>query len=420
MSCFIHADNDSAYCNMVLAFEEDKRNGYAIVLSNNDGCVIAATRKVKDLGIAVCDPYFKVKDICEKNNVHVFSTNFNLIMDMSQRVKHVIGRYVPTVQHYSVDEVFGDITGVSSNPVKYCRDIKYSIEKETKIPTSIGIGPTKSLCKIATHFAKRDPESYGVISLMESHERTKALAKLRIEKVWGIGKKRALKLRLMGIKTALDFRDYDNEYRIQKILTKVGRQIQDELRGHVCFPISNIHEKKKEVMSSRTLSKAVFDKKSVKESIATHAHEIAQELRMSGLVCKSLRVFITTDRYEDGPQYQNSSSRTFQTATNNTFKLIEASLEGLEDIFKLGFLYRKTGVLVTSLQDISEYDLGLFENNNELFDPLMSVMDQVNLTQGSLTLRSLACGTDNFTWRFKQHFRVPSYTTNWEEIPICR
>lgn len=420
MSCFIHADNDAAYCNMVLAFEGDKRNGKAIVLSNNDGCVISATRPVKDLGIAVCDPYFKVKDLCEKHQVHVFSTNFNLIMDMSSRVKSVIGRYVPEVQHYSVDEVFGDLTGVTSDPLTYCREIRSSIQKETKLPTSIGIGPNKSLSKIATHFAKRVKQEKGVVNLMDERQRRDALSRLPIEKIWGIGRRRALKLRLMGIKTALDFRDYDNDYRIQKVLTKVGRQIQDELRGHVCFPVTTSHEKKKEVMSSRTLSKAVFDKRSVRESLATHAHEVAQELRMSGLVCKEMRIFITTDRYDEGPQYQNSTSRTFLTATNNTFTLIDQAMECLEDIFRLGFFYRKTGILVSKLQDINEYDLGLFQDADNMDTALLKVMDRVNLTEGALTLRSLACGTDNFTWRFKQNFRVPSYTTNWNEIPICK
>ncbi|HAZ14800.1 MAG: hypothetical protein A2X86_22245 [Bdellovibrionales bacterium GWA2_49_15] len=413
-------DCDAFFCNCERLFREDLRQRPVIVLSNNDGCAISRTREAKALGIEMGAPYFQIRELCERHKVAVFSSNFSLYTNISARITTTLRRLVPNIEVYSVDEAFLDLTGIP-NVESFGRMIKAIIQQHIGMPVSVGIGPTKGLCKAACFLAKQDLSQGGVVSLEEREKQDQVLATMPVEKIWGIAKGRGLKLWMSGIKTAKEFRDYKNDQHIQAILTKVGRQIQDELRGIVSFPLQAGAEKKKEIMSSRTFGHGVFDKHVLMQSIATHASEVAQELRQQESVCTGVSIFIRSNPFsESTEQYARSASWKFQTPTNNTFKIIKAALRALEMIYVYGVEYQKSGVSVFNLQDEDEHALGLFEHCDSLRERvLMDTMDRINLREGDRILVSMSCGVDNREWRMRRNFKSPRYTTSWEELPKC-
>jgi len=413
-------DCDSFFCNCERLFHPELRGRPVIVLSNNDGCAISLSKEAKALGIEMAAPFFKIRELCEKKQVAVFSSNFSLYTNISTRVMNTLKKLVPRLEIYSVDEAFLDLAHIP-NPTEYARQIKAIVERHVGVPVSLGLATTKGLCKAACFLAKRDRTYQGVASLMSQEAQDQALAIMPIEKIWGIGKGRGLKLRLSGIKSAKDFRDYKNDRHIQSILTKVGRQIQDELRGIVSFPLQEIYQKKKEIMSSRTFGQAVYDKKSVAESIATHAFEVSQELRQQESVCQEVYIYIHANNlYQENQSYYQSSFWRFETPTSNSFKIIDAALRCLNKIYQSGVEYRKSGVALTGLQDASEHSLGLFEaSDTPRQQNLMQVMDSINFFQGPRTLLPMACGVDNKEWRMNRKFKSPRYTSDWSELPKC-
>jgi DNA polymerase V len=410
-------DCDAFYCNCERLFRPDLIGKPVIVLSNNDGCAVSRSIEAKALGIEMAAPYFKIQELCEQNAVYAFSSNFSLYTNISSRIMKTLSNFAPTIECYSVDEAFLDITGIP-NPYLHAKIIRETIQQKIGIPVSVGVAHTKALCKVACHFAKKNPLLAGVNVILLPEKQDFFLSSLPVQKVWGIGKKRALKLRIMGIKTAKDFRDYKNTKLIQKILTKVGKQIQDELRGDICFPLSMEVQKKKEIMSSRTFESSVFSKQVLKESIATHASEVAQELRKQKSVCMEISIFIQSNSHmEAAIQYHNSTKYCFFAATSNTLKIINACLECVEHIFMPGIEYKKSGVRIFNFQDTNEVALSLFETaDSQREDNLMAVMDKVNFLEGKESLKSLACGVDNITRKMKQRLKSKRFTTRWEEL----
>ncbi|MCO4795584.1 MAG: Y-family DNA polymerase [Bacteriovoracaceae bacterium] len=421
MSVYALVDCDSFYCNCERVFRPELRNVPVIVLSNNDGCAISRTREAKALGVEMGAPFFKIRDFCKKNNIAVFSSNFSLYTNLSSRVMRTLRKLSPIVEVYSVDEAFLDLSGIP-NPLEYARMIKEVIGRETKIPVSIGLAPTKGLCKAACFLAKKDRSHGGVVSLLDKYDQDEVLGKMPIEKLWGIARGRGLSLKMLGIKTAKDFRDYKNVHLIQKILTKVGRQIQDELRGIVCFPLSLETEKKKEIMSSRTFGHSVYDKKTLSEAIASHAFEVAEELRSQKSVCKEVLVYVRSNPHKENiEQYGASVVGKFLTPTSNSFKIIEKALECLEDIWRPGIEFKKAGVRIMKLQDNCEYTLNMFEAHDDLREEaLMKTMDLINFREGSRTVKSMSCGTNEFAWCMNRNHCSPKYTTSWHQIPKCK
>jgi DNA polymerase V len=414
-------DCDAFYCNCERVFKPELRNVPVIVLSNNDGCAVSRTREAKALGIEMGAPFFKIRDFCKKNGIAVFSSNFSLYTNLSSRVMNTLRRLAPVVEVYSVDEAFLDLSGIP-NPHKYARMIKEVIERETKIPISIGVASTKVLCKAACFLAKRDLSHKGVVSLLEKEQQDFVLETMPIDKLWGIARGRSLSLKMLGVKTAKDFRDYSNIHLIQKVLTKVGRQIQDELRGISCIPLTTESEKKKEIMSSRSFGMSIFDYKSLAESVASHAFEVAEELRKQKSVCKEVSVYVRSNPYKENiEQYGASVVGKFLTPTSNSFKIIEKALECLDDIYRPGIEYKKAGVRIMKLQDDHEYTLNMFEAHDSYKeDALMKAMDLINFREGPRTVKSLACGTNEFAWLMNRNHCSPRYTTSWHQIPRCK
>lgn len=414
-------DCDAFFCSCEQVFRPDLKETAIGVLSNNDGCVIARNRQFKQLGIPMGEPFFKARETCEKNGAVLFSSNFALYTDMSKRVMALLKTFSPRVEVYSVDECFLDLSGMD-DLFNYCVEMKKKIERLTHIPVSIGVGRTKGLAKAAVYRAKREARNIGVVTLESEEQETAILNTMPISKIWGIAKGRALQLRLLGISTAKDFRDYSNEKKIQSVVTKVGRQIQEELRGIICFPITLTREKKKEVMSSRSLAAPITNYRELSETIAHHASDVAQELRVQGSVASEVLVFARSNPFkEDGRFHHISKIYRLYTPTNNTFKIIKVALRALKDSFISGVEYKKSGVRVMKLMDEAEHSLSLFGTlESEKEKTLMKAMDVINSREGRRSVHSLACGTYDLTWRMNRNYCSPRYTTSWYDIPKCK
>lgn len=411
-------DCNSFYCSCERLFRPELRNHPVGVLSNNDGCFVSRTNELKALGVAMGAPYFKVKDICDKNKVAVFSANFSLYTNISDRVMNTLFTFTPNLEVYSVDEAFLDLTGFDEDKIEaYCKEIKETVERNTGIPVGIGIGRTKVLAKLANRVAKKNPTACGVYSVITKDNLEKALESVEIADVWGVGRQNSIKFRILGIKTAKNLRDYPNLKLIQKEFTKVGRMIQDELREISCFPINEEAPKKKEIMSSRTFGVPVYDKRSLQEALASYASLACEKLRSEKSVCNEVEIFIRTNPFKEVAQYVRVNSKKLDSATCDTRKVIRAAFELLEDIFISGYEYKKVAVKLMDIQDANEHQISLFSSYDTEGDlTLMKLMDKINAREGHETLKIAACGTNKQAWFMRQTQRSPRYVTGWNEL----
>lgn len=411
-------DCNSFYCSCERLFRPDLWNKPVGVLSNNDGCFVSRTNELKKLGVAMGAPYFQVKDICEKNKVAVFSANFALYTDMSQRVMDTLFEFTPSLEVYSVDEAFLDLTGLDEKTIEeYCRKIKNTVERHTGIPVGIGIGRTKVLAKIANRIAKKDPSTQGIFSVLKTDQRDYALRTILIEDVWGIGRQNSIKMKSIGIHKAIDLRNFKNDLLIQKMFTKIGRMIQDELREIPCFPFNEAQDKKKEILSSRTFGVPIFDLRSLRESIACYASLACQKLRKQNSVCAEIEVSIRTNPFKEIPQYVNTISAPLSAPTCDTRKIIREAWRLLDKIFIAGYEYKKAMIKLSKIQDADQHQIALFGDNDSAHDIiLMETMDRINEREGHEMLKSAACGTNKEAWYMKQVLKSPRYVTGWSEI----
>jgi len=416
---FALVDCNSFYCSCERLFRPDLKNRPVGVLSNNDGCFVSRTNELKSLGVGMGVPYFQVKDLCEKKGVAVFSANFSLYTNMSDRVMMTLARFTPEMEVYSVDEAFLDLSQFHHFDIEdYCHEIKRIVELNTGIPVSIGIGPSKTLAKVANHIAKKDSTKKGVMSLLDKEECDRALEKFPIGKVWGVGRQKSQKLQAINIKTAKQLRDYKNDALIQKLFTKVTRMTQDELRGITCFNLSLEVDKKKEIISSRTFGQPVFDLKSLRESVANYASLACEKLRKQDSVCSVVEVWIRTNPHKDTPQYYAVDAHKFSGQTADSKKIIKYAWQVLDKLYKQGYEYKKALVKLSGIRDKSETQLALFgENDSEKSESLMQIMDLINKRDGHNTIRSGACGVDNKAWKMRQTLKSPRFVTGWSELP---
>ncbi len=409
-------DCNSFYASCERIFRPDLNNKPVIVLSNNDGCAIARTKEAKDLGIKMGEPYFKIKRLCQKHDVHIFSSNFSLYIDISNRVMKTLMKMCPSVEVYSVDEAFVDLSGIQ-NVEEFGHEIKRRILQDIGIPVGVGIARTKVLAKLANNIAKKSTKADGVVSLLSPRHLDYGLKLTQVEDIWGIGRASSQKLRALGIANAYDFREYQNEKLIQKTLTKVGLQIKHEIMGINCFGFSDPIQDKKEIMCSRTFGTKVIDKKSLKESISNYVCDAAKKLRAQNSLCTTISVFARTNAYSESPQYYMFETKKLHNPTNDTRKLLQAALELVDKGFVAGFEYQKAGVKISNFSGESGFQLDIFYPHDTQRDrDLMHVIDKINYREGDGSVRFLACGVDDSAFRMNRRFKSPRYTTSWGEL----
>jgi len=415
---FALIDCNNFYASCERAFRPQLKNKPVVVLSNNDGCVVARSNEAKDLGIPMGAPAFEYKKLFEKNKVHVFSSNYALYGDMSSRVMNILSTYSPDMEVYSIDEAFLQFKSFEYfNLAELGTDMKQKVQQWTGIPISVGFAPTKALAKVANRVAKKFPErTGGVYSINTDEQRIKALKWLKIEDVWGIGYQHAKRLQAQGVKTAYQFTQLSDEW-VKKHLSVVGLRLKHELEGKPTLGLDKV-KKKKAIATTRSFDKMFTTFNDVNERVATFAVTCAEKLRKQKSACNLLMVFVQTNYHrKDLPQYGRSIAVKTDYPTNSSIDLVHYANAGLKALFKEGYHYKKAGVIVMGICPEEAQQTNLFEAPNPKHKQLMQVMDKINTSLGQKKLK-LAVQDMGRTWKMKQEKLSPRYSTKLEEIII--
>ena len=391
-----------------------------VVLSNNDGCIIARSNEVKKLGITMGAPYFKHKALISRHNIAVFSSNYPLYGDMSQRVMDVLMQLETEVEMYSIDEAFIAFQkGKYLDLENYAGFLRDTVQKDTGIPVSIGFGPTKTLAKIATRFAKKKSSTCSTFVMNDQHHRETLLAGVDVSDIWGIGRRYAERLKKQGVHTALALIQCNDTW-IKKQLTIAGLRTVMELRGVPCISLEEAPPAKKSIGTSRSFGQPVQALSDLQEAVATYTTQAAFKLRSQGLKTTVIHVFIRTNSFrKEQAQYCNSKTFTLSTASSHTATLIKAALTSLKAIYRTGHHYQKAGVLLSGLVPEHYEQSHIFNVPAPNSTLLMEAVDKINRRWGRDTIQSGAAGLTR-KWSHRQLKKSPAYTTRWSELPIVK
>jgi DNA polymerase V len=416
---FALVDCNNFYASCERVFDPSLKERAIIILSNNDGCIVARSNEAKSLGIPMGAPVFEQKAVIKKHNVAVFSPNYQLYGDMSKRVMDSLSLFTPDMEVYSIDEAFLRLDYLQSrNLFEYCKTIRAKVLQWTGIPVSIGIGPTKVLAKVANHVAKKQTD-VGVYDIRSQQKQNKILESLDINKIWGIAGRWSERLNSMGIYKASGLRDASPSI-IRKHLSVVGERILRELKGQPCIDLENI-QPRKNIMSSKSFGKLLTKKEPIEEALSNYTARACEKLRKQNSRAQAVHVFVQTNGFrETDRQYNNATTHTLTTPTSDTRIIIEAAKFCLSRIYRHGYRYKKTGIMLLDLIPASLEQKQLFVNfDHRQSDHLMSIVDRVNKEQGSDTLFFGAQGV-NREWKMRCGSRSPRYTTKWDELLTVR
>lgn len=409
-------DGNNFYASCERVFRPELNGKPVVVLSNNDGCVIARSNEAKAVGIPMGAPAFQYEALFKQHNVNVFSANFTLYGDMSQRVMTTLGNYTPELEIYSIDEAFLKFEGFELfNLEKHCQEMKHTVTRHTGIPVSVGVAPTKALAKVANKIAKKFSEHTGGVYIIDDDvKRMKALKWLKVEDVWGIGRQHAKRLNTIKVFTAYDFTQL-NENWIRKNMSIVGLRLKKDLSGEPTLDLEEI-QNKKNIATTRSFEKMYSSIEDLKERVSTFAVSCAEKLRKQNSCCNSLMVFVHTNGFrKDLEQYSRNIQIKLPFPTNSSIELTHYALLGLERIFKEGYYYKKAGVIIMDFVPQENVQIQVFENSNERHKPLMAAIDRLNQSYGMQKIR-LASQDMKRVWKMKQEKLSPKYTTSLKDI----
>jgi DNA polymerase V len=418
---FALADANNFYVSCERVFQPALEDRPVVVLSNNDGCIIARSDEAKALGFAMGDPYHLNKEQLTRHDVAVFSSNYALYGDMSRRVMETLATFTPEVEIYSIDEAFLNLAGFERRGLtEYARQIRVTVRRDTGIPVSIGIGRTKTLAKIANHLAKARPDSGGVLDLATA-DVDEALAGIEVGEVWGVGPRWAKWLQEQGIVTALDLKRADPKA-IRRKMTVVGERLVYELNGRPCLPLELMVQPRQGLTMSRSFGQTLTALQPIKEALVQFTGRAAEKLRGQGLMAGQIMVFVTTNRFSASrPFYANSATVRLPYPTDFTPDLVEAATQLLESLYRPGFYYQKCGVMLLDLSPAHQQQSDLFDPRDRAREAwLMRALDSLNADYGARTVRVGNVGGKRPAWAMRQAFRSPRYTTRWRELPVVR
>jgi DNA polymerase V len=415
-------DCNNFYCSCERLFRPDLETKPVVVLSNNDGCIISRTDEAKKLGVGMASPYYQNRQVIEKNNVAVFSSNYNLYGDLSMRVMDTLRELVGplSVEVYSVDEAFLDLPGISPQqlPALMAR-IKNTVELWTGIKVSVGAAPTKVLSKVANRLSKKDKTGSQGIMILDSDEKVKmALEATATDDIWGVGRQFAVKLHGLGIDNGWQLRNMPVEWARNNLGGVVGVRLIKELKGIPCIPMRDPLETKKMIATTRMFGSPVFELHDLREAVASYTSRAAEKLRRQCGAAGHLDVFVVTNGPRDQKYVYNPQTRhrhfTLPKPTADTSLLIRAAVPLVEHLYEPGLKYLKAGVVLGDIIPAAAVQGNLFDDQRT-HRGLMDTMDNINFGIKPDSLRFVATGLKR-DWKMRQELRSKRFTTRWDEL----
>ncbi|WP_452218485.1 Y-family DNA polymerase [Lacinutrix undariae] len=414
MFALVDCNNFYASCERV--FQPQLNNKPVAILSNNDGCVIARSDEAKALGLPMGAPAFKYDAFFKANNINVFSSNYPLYGDMSSRVMSILSQFSPDIEVYSIDEAFLEFKGFEAYDFKvYGKEMRDRIYKWTGIPTSVGIAPTKALAKAANKVARKFPKKTNHVHIIDSEEkRIKTLKWLKIEDVWGIGRRLQRRLKAKNCNTAYDFTQLSDDW-VKKEFSITEWRLKKELEGISKLPL-DYREPKQSIATTRSFEYTYSDVDNIKERISTFATSCAEKLRKQHSSCHAIIVLLSSDSHKtEASQHRVSKMIPIPYPTDSSLIISNYAVKAVSSMFKTGIKYKRAGVIVTGLVPTSNHQLNLFQYENPKHKPLMQVIDTLNEKYETYKIK---LGNQDLkrTWKMRQEHLSPRYTTNINEI----
>ena len=409
-------DCNNFYASCERVFQPELRGRPIVVLSNNDGCVIARSHEAKALGVEMGAPWHLCRESFAKAGIVVRSSNYTLYGDMSARVMRVLSGFTPSLEIYSIDEAFLGLAGFETRLESYARELRATVRQWTGIPVSIGIAPTKTLAKVANRFAKKDAAAGGVSLLLSDRSQTEALGRMELTDLWGVARRLAERLRAIGITTPLELRDADPRLIRERIGVVLERMVL-ELRGTACLQLDEVASSRKSLIASRSFGRPVETRRELEEAVSVYTARAAERMRRQHLATANIAVWVETNSFKPTDrQYSASKSVQLPVAASDTGKLIAAALRGLAVIFKPGYRHKKAGVTLIELVAADRVQGGLFDRPDDTRSMArMSAIDALNGRYGRGAVGFGSVG-DRQVWSLRRGFISPRYTTVWEEL----
>ena len=422
---FALVDCNNFYASCEKLFDPKLKDRPVVVLSNNDGCVVARSAEAKALGIPMGVPWFKLKDDARRHGIVALSSNYALYADLSNRVVEVLKMFSPHIEVYSIDESFLELSGFRSvdYPV-YGAEIRQRVADWLGLAVCVGIGPTKTLAKLANHAAKKNLAGRGGVcdfTAMSPEALNQLFERIEVDEVWGVGRKIDARLREMGICTVRQLRDADAELLRSRFSVVLERTVR-ELRGVSCLGLEEVVPDKQQIMSSRSFGQLVFDLEELEEAVASYVAKAAEKLRCQNTLAGALQVYIRTNVFKpEVPQYQRVVTVPLPEATADTRVLTTWALRVLRRIYRPGFGYHKAGIALLNIVPAANRQFSLFAGGEQdaRSQALMSVLDGINSKYGRGTMHLAAEGVEK-VWQMRRGNLSPSYTTKWDELAIAR
>lgn len=424
MPVFALVDCNNFYASCEKLFDPKLADTPVVVLSNNDGCVVARSVEVKALGIPMGVPWFKIREEAKRYGIVAFSSNYALYADMSNRVVEVLESFSPNIEVYSIDESFLSLDGFSPEGLEaYGREIRERVAKWLGLAVCVGIAPSKTLAKLANHCAKKNlAGGAGVCDFtkMPENDLSALFARIDVGDVWGVGRKIDARLRAMGIETVADLRNADPETVRTKFSVVLERTVR-ELRGLSCLDLEEAVPDRQQIICSRSFGERIYERTELAEAVASYVSRAAEKLRNQASLAGALTVFVRTSPFNPKePQYQKTLTVPLPDATDDTLELVGWGLRILKRIYRPGFAYQKAGCMLSDIRPRSAAQASLFAPESDgRSERLMAAMDAINGRWGRGTMRVAAEGVDK-AWRMKRGKLSPRYTTEWSELPAVR
>ena len=416
---FALVDCNNFYVSCERVFDPKLHEKPVVVLSNNDGCVVARSNEVKALGVKMGTPWFKLRGLAQQHGIIAYSSNYALYADMSNRVMHLLGQLGMEQEIYSIDECFLVMTGCHARDVtQYGQHIRQRIRQSTGLPVCVGIAATKTLSKLANHLAKKHPRFDGVCDLdaIPPRERNDWLGRTAVGEVWGIGPRWAAKLEDLGIRSVLDLKQADPATLRRRFNVVMEKTIR-ELNEVVCIELEEVAPPCRQIIHSRSFGRPVTEARELREAIAYHMSRAAEKLRRQQSHAEAVNVFISTGAFAAEPGYSNSLTLRLPSPTDDTRRLVRTALWSLKRLYRPGYRYRKAGVMLTVLPPDQGVQRDLFGAPETAGSAkLMQTLDRINRKMGKNTVRLAVEGFDQ-QWQMRQNKRSPRYTTRWDELP---